>query len=206
MELFSSPDCASAQRVRIALRLKRIPYVNRPMAALQEELGETQLFSLGVAPGSRGPVLMDQQRVLTQSLAIIEYLDELYQHPLLIPVSARDRARVHAMAEVVANEAQSLTEPPVLDYLRKKGAFDEVRVQGWNHHWLGRGLNHLERMLRGNPATGRYCHGDSPTFADLFLVPLVAAAEAQGLDLTPYPTVAAIYRQCLTLPAFADPA
>lgn len=206
MELFCRPDCHAAQRVRVALKLKAIPFVDRPMEELEKELSATRLFSLGLGAETQGPVLLDRQRVLTQSLAIVEYLDELFPEPVLIPAAARDRARVHALAELAAFDTQSLTDLRVLAYLRDQEGFDEMRLGRWSGHWLESGLRALERMLRGNPATGSFCHGDSPTLADLCLVPLVMDALQRGIEMTAYPTVVRIHQQCMTLEAFAGPA
>lgn len=204
MDLYSHRDSLAASRVRIAFRLKGIPFHTHELQTLREDWGETRMLAAGLSLDAPGPVVvMDGQRVMTQSLAAIEYLDDLYPDPPLMPADARGRARVRSLAQLVACDVQPLEEPRVQGFLAGELGLDAAARQRWREYWLQRGLMPLEHMLRDNPVTGIYCHGDSPTLADICLVPLLRLALAAGVDPGRYPTVARIHAHCLSQPAFA---
>ncbi|MDK9703188.1 MAG: maleylacetoacetate isomerase [Sulfuritalea sp.] len=166
-----------------------------------------QQFAVGFTamnPAALVPVLEDDGNTLTQSLAIIEYLEETRPQPPLLPADAVGRARVRALALTVACEIHPLNNLRVLGYLSKTLGVSEEQRNAWYRHWVETGLATLEAMLAEDPGTGSCCHGDAPTLADVCLVPQIFNAERFKARLDHVPTVMRIHRHCLTLPAFAQ--
>jgi maleylacetoacetate isomerase len=206
MKLYNYFRSSASFRVRIALALKGLDYDYVPVHLLKEG---GQQFSAGfkaMNPAALVPVLDDDGTVLTQSLAIIEYLDETRPQVPLLPRDAAGRARVRAIALAIACEIHPLNNLRVLGYLSKTlGVTDEQR-NAWYRHWVEAGLEAVEAMLAGDPRTGDCCHGDSPTLADICLVPQIFNAQRFKARLDHVPTVMRIHEHCLTLPAFAQSA
>ena len=206
MKLYNYFRSSASFRVRIALALKGLDYDYVPVHLLKEG---GQQFSAGfkaMNPAALVPVLDDDGTVLTQSLAIIEYLDETRPQLPLLPQEAAGRARVRAIALAIACEIHPLNNLRVLGYLSKTlGVTDEQR-NAWYRHWVEAGLEAVEAMLAGDPRTGDCCHGDSPTLADICLVPQIFNAQRFKARLDHVPTVMRIHEHCLTLPAFAQSA
>ncbi len=203
LKLYSYWRSSASYRVRIALNLKGLIYEIVPVniaPGASEQL--TEPFRRH-NPQRLVPILVDGERVFRQSLAIIEYLDEAYPEQPLLPSSARDRARARSIAQLIACEMQPMQNLRVLRYLEADLALDEGRRTEWVRHWIEEGFTALEDLLAGNPSTGDYCEGDSPTIADLCLVPQCYAARRYQVDLARYPTLAAIDARCRALPAFA---
>jgi maleylacetoacetate isomerase len=202
MKLYGYFRSSAAFRVRIALNLKRLDYES---AFIHLRRGDQRQPGFrGVNPQGLVPALETDGTVLVQSLPIIEYLDETYPSPPLLPRDAKGRARVRALAAVVACDIHPINNLRVLRYLHRPLGHDEATVETWYNHWITEGLGALEQLLAGDPQTGAFCHGDAPGLADIALVPQVFNAHRyQSLDLTPYPTILGIYRSCLTLDAFA---
>jgi maleylacetoacetate isomerase len=203
MKLYSYFRSSASFRVRIALALKGLDY---DYAAVHLVQGGGQQFATGfkaMNPAALVPVLDDDGTVLTQSLAIIEYLDETRPQPPLLPVAAADRARVRAIALAIACEIHPLNNLRVLGYLNKNLGIAEDQRNTWYRHWVETGLTTVEAMLAGDPRTGACCHGDSPTLADICLVPQIFNAQRFKARLDHVPTVMRIHEYCLTLPAFA---
>lgn len=157
---------------------------------------------LALNPQGFVPALEIDGEGLTQSLAILEYLDETHPEPPLLPSDPIGRARVRAMAQLVACDIHPLNNLRVLRYLRDPLGQDEAAVKVWYNHWIAEGFQALEALLATRPRRGRFCHGDTPGLADVCLVPQVVNAGNYELDLTPYPTLQAIHAACLELPAF----
>ncbi|EGX99831.1 maleylacetoacetate isomerase [Nitrospirillum viridazoti Y2] len=190
---------AAAFRVRAALNLKGLA-VEETMIDLDAGEQNAPAF-LAVNPAAAVPALfVDGGPPLTQSLAILEYLEELYPDPPLLPAGARDRARVRALALSFAADHHPLIVPRVRRHLA--AAFG-VGHTDWVRHWFREGLAQGEARLAGDPAVGRFCHGDSPTIADLCLVSHVTGA--QGFQVLPadYPTIDRIFNACMAIDAFA---
>ena len=204
MKLYNYFRSSASFRVRIALALKGLDYDYVPVHLLKEG---GQQFSAGfkaMNPAALVPVLDDDGTVLTQSLAIIEYLDETRPQLPLLPQEAAGRARVRAIALAIACEIHPLNNLRVLGYLSKTlGVSDEQR-NAWYRHWVEAGLEAVEAMLAGDSRTGACCHGDSPTLADICLVPQIFNAQRFKARLDHVPTVMRIHEHCLTLPAFAE--
>lgn len=204
MILYGYFRSSAAYRVRIALNLKGL-HADRAYVSLRGNAQHDPAFRT-LNPQGLVPVLQVDGATLTQSLAIIEYLDEEHPRPPLLPRSAVARAHVRALAQMVACDIHPLNNLRVLQYLSGPLAVTEEQKLAWVHHWIGQGFSALEAMLTTCPECGRFCHGETPTLADVCLVPQVFNALRFGCDLTPYPTIQRVYETCMTLPAFADAA
>ena len=203
MKLFDYFRSSAAYRVRIALNLKGLT-PERAFVHLRQR-AQREAGYLALNPQGLVPVLStDDGQVLTQSLAIIEYLDETHPQPPLFPVGAVARARVRAIALEVACDIHPLNNLRVLTYLKHTLHVSEADKDIWYHHWVREGLAALETQLTRDADTGRFCHGDRPTLADVVLVPQIANARRFNVDLTPFPTLIRIEAACLDLPAFAQ--
>jgi len=202
VKLYSYFRSSAAYRVRIALNLKGLAYETVPVHLTRG--GGEQL-----APGYRKlnpqalvPALEDGGRVLTQSLAIIEYLDEIHPQVPLLPKDPAARARVRALALAVACDLHPLNNLRVLNYLTGPMGLGDDAKRTWYHHWIAEGLGALEASLAGDRETGRFCHGDAPGLADCCLVPQLANAYRFKCDVSPYPTLLRIEKNCQALQAF----
>ncbi|WP_243039079.1 maleylacetoacetate isomerase [Dyella sedimenti] len=193
---------SAAYRVRIALNLKGLVYETRPVHLLDHGGEQHAPEFQALNPQELVPCLIDRGRVLTQSMAIVEYLEETRPTPPLLPADAEGRARVRALAQVVACDLHPLGNLRVLQYLTTQFGLDEAAKGVWSRHWIGVGLDALETMLAGNVATGRFCHGDMPTLADACLVPQVYNAVRWKLPMEGYPTIRRIHEACQALEAF----
>lgn len=204
MKLYNYFRSSASFRVRIALALKGLDYEYVPVHLLRE--GGQQFASgfTAMNPAALVPVLDDDGVVLTQSLAIIEYLEETRPQPPLLPADAVGRARVRALALAVACEIHPLNNLRVLGYLSKTLGVSEEQRNAWYRHWVETGLATLEAMLANDPRTGTCCHGDTPTLADVCLVPQIFNAQRFKARLDHVPAVMRIHQHCLTLPAFAQ--
>jgi maleylacetoacetate isomerase len=201
MKLYGYFRSSAAFRVRIALNLKKLDYETAAIHLRRND--QSRPDYLAVNPQGLVPTLDDGGRRLIQSLAIIEYLDETYPDPALLPESAEDRARVRALAEIVACDIHPINNLRVLRYLMHALGHDETAVATWYNHWIDAGFQALERLLAADARTGAFCHGDTPGLADIALVPQVVNAERYRLDLAPYPTITRIFGSCMKLEPFA---
>src|SRR5690349_22400124 len=206
MRLYDYFRSSAAYRVRIALNLKGVSPDERTYVHLRMGNQRAQDY-LALNPQGLVPALaLDDGHVLTQSLAIIEYLDETHREPPLLPADPVQRARVRAIALSIACEIHPLNNLRVLNYLTGTlGAADEQK-DGWYRYWVDVGFEALERQLSTDRETGTYCHGETPTLADVCLVPQMANARRFKIDLTPYPTLLRIEAACNKLPAFVQAA
>ena len=203
MKLYDYFRSSAAYRVRIALNLKGIAPDERTFVHLRMGNQRAQDY-LALNPQGLVPALeLDDGRVLTQSLAIVEYLDETHPEPPLLPLDAAGRARVRAIALGIACEIHPLNNLRVLNYLIGTLGVSREQKDGWYKYWVDVGFEALERKLAHEKETARFCHGDAPTLADICLVPQIANARRFNIDLSPYPTLTGIEAACLALPAFA---
>ena len=201
MKLYGYFRSSAAYRVRIALALKGLAY---EYLAVHLRKGEQSAAAyLQVNPNALVPVLVDDRGTFTQSLAIIEYLDERYPEPPLLPRAPEARSRVRAIALAIACDVHPLDNLRVLRYLMRTLGASEQAKDAWYRHWIEVGLAALEAQLAREPATGEFCHGDAPTLADCCLVPQLANARRAGIRLVAYPTLTRIEATCNALPAFA---
>jgi maleylacetoacetate isomerase len=200
MRLYSFFRSSAAFRVRIALNLKGVDYETIAVDLPNGLHRETDF--LATNPQGTVPVLDDDGTVLWQSLAIIEYLDSRYEEPRLIPEEPVARARVQALAQLIACEIHPLNNLRVLRYLRHELGQDEADVAAWYRHWIAEGFRGLETLV-AQWSGGRYCFGASVSVADVCLVPQVYNARRFACDLTPYPTLVRLADRLATEPAFA---
>jgi maleylacetoacetate isomerase len=193
---------AASFRVRIAMNLKGLAYEE---TMIDLDAGEQYAPGfLGINPAAAVPALfVDDGPPLTQSLAILEYLEELHPEPALLPADARGRARVRALALIFAADHHPLIVPRVRRYLADTLGIDDARRTDWIRHWFREGLVQGEARLAEDPATGRFCHGDQPTFADLCLISQVMGARGFKISTADLPTVDRIAAACLELDGFA---
>jgi maleylacetoacetate isomerase len=200
--LFSYWRSSAAYRVRIGLNLKGLAYDIMPVHLLRDG-GEQHSDSFREAnPQQLVPVLQHGHRMLRQSLAILEYLDENWPSPPLLPAVARDRQRVRSLAQLVACDVHPLNNLRVLQYFEHEWGVPQPERDNWTRHWIEGGFAAMEAMLLHHPSTGTFCDGDVPTIADCCLVPQAYNARRFGIDLAPYPTLVRIEQACLALPAF----
>jgi maleylacetoacetate isomerase len=205
MKLYDYFRSSAAYRVRIALNLKSLA-PERVFVHLRRGAQRDESY-LALNPQGLVPMLVtDDGDVLTQSLAILEWLDETHPQPLLLPADPAERARVRGIALAIACDIHPLNNLRVLNYLTGTLGVTDAQRDGWYRYWVDVGLEALETRLAREEATGRYCHGDAPTIADICLVPQLANARRFAIDLAPYPTLTRIEAACLALPAFADAA
>ncbi|HSV20723.1 MAG TPA: maleylacetoacetate isomerase [Casimicrobiaceae bacterium] len=203
MKLYDYFRSSAAYRVRIALQVKGIVPDERTFVHLRMGNQRAQDY-LALNPQGLVPALqLDDGAVLTQSLAIIEYLEETHPAPPLLPADAPGRARVRAIALAIACEIHPLNNLRVLNYLLHTLGVSPEQKDGWYKYWVDVGLEALETQLAREPSTGAFCHGSQPTLADVCLVPQLANARRVKIDLSPYPTLTRIEAACLALPAFA---
>jgi maleylacetoacetate isomerase len=201
MELYNYFRSSASYRVRIALALKGLEYDYKPVHLTKNEhLHESYA---AVSASRLVPLLRDGDHMLTQSLAIMEYLDETHPEPPLLPKAPAERARVRALALDVACEIHPLNNLRVLNYLRDQLRQDDAGIGTWYRHWVTEGFRGLEVQAREFSANGRYCFGEAVSLADVLLVPQMFNARRFKTDLTPFPTLVGISTHLEALPAFA---
>lgn len=202
MKLYTYYRSSAAYRVRIALHLKRLTYDAVPVHLTRTGGEQRQPDYLALNPAGLVPTLDDDGVVLTQSLAIIEYLDETHPQPALLPGAATERARVRALAQAIACDIHPINNLRVLQYLTREFGVGDAQKNAWYRHWVEVGLEAVEAMLADDPGTGVFCHGDTPTLADCCLVPQVFNARRFDCDLGALPTVMRIVGHCEAMDAF----
>ncbi len=203
MKFFSFWRSLASFRVRIALNLKNLP-VEVVFVDIDANAHRDALYR-AVNPQMALPALVeDDGTTLFQSLAILEYLDEKFPSPPLLPADPAGRARVRALALMVACEGHPLLTPRVRRYLDQELNLRDAQQVAWRRHWTVETLAALEGHLAGHKDTGRFCHGDAPTMADICMVGHVTAAVNQRIELSTWPTVKRIFEAAMALPAFAS--
>ena len=201
MQLYSYFRSSASYRVRIALALKGLDYDYMAVHLARNEQLAAPYNALSAA--KLVPLLVDGDELLTQSMAIIEYLDETHPEPPLLPGTPVARARVRALAQDIACEIHPLDNLRVLRYLVHDLKVSEDDKNRWYRHWVETGLEVVERKLAGHPSTGLFCHGESPTLADCVLVPQIHNAQRFDCRLDGAPTVMRVFDECMKLDAFA---
>ena len=202
LKLHSYWRSSAAYRVRIGLNLKGLDYDLVPVHLLRDGGDQHRPGFRQQNPQGLVPVLQHGQRTVTQSLAILEYLDEMFPEPELLPATARGRARVRALAQLIACDVHPLNNLRVLQYFEKTWNVPQAEREEWVRHWIGEGLAAFEALVVDHPSTGAFCDGESPTIADCCLVPQLFNARRFGVELDAYPTLLRIEAACQELPAF----
>ncbi len=200
MQLYDYVRSTAAFRVRIALNLKEIPYESSSVSLLDNEQDQSGYRSVNAA--GLVPALADNGQILTQSLAILEYLDEIHPHHPLLPKDPVAKAHCRALAMDVACDMHPLNNLRVLNHLTGELGHSEEEKLSWYHHWLAQGFNGLEAKLQGTDTA--FCSGDTPMMADICLIPQLFNARRFNFALAAYPTLVRIEQNCLSLPAFAN--
>jgi maleylacetoacetate isomerase/maleylpyruvate isomerase len=200
MKLHNYFRSSASYRVRIALNLKGLAYDYLPVHLVKGDQFTDGFRAL--SPDGIVPVLETDGARLTESLAIIEYLEDTHPEPPLLPKDAIGRARVRAIALAIACEIHPLNNLRVLGYLTGKLGLDEDKKNAWYKTWVESGLTAVERQLAQSKATGKFCHGDKPGLADTFLIPQIFNAKRFNCRTDNLPTAMRIYDACMTLPAF----
>jgi maleylpyruvate isomerase len=202
--LYSYFRSSASYRVRIALALKHLSYDYVPIHLLK---GGGEQFSAAyraLNPAALTPTLIPEgDSPITQSLAIIEYLDEMHPTPTLLPTSPEDRAYVRSIAQQIACEIHPLNNLRVLSYLKNQLNVTDEQKSAWYAHWVALGFDAIETTLATDPRTGQFCFGSTPTLADICLIPQVFNAKRMGVSLDPYPTISRINDAACVLDAFA---
>ncbi|WP_431102241.1 maleylacetoacetate isomerase [Roseateles noduli] len=200
MELYNYFRSSASYRVRIAMALKGLDFDYKSVhLAKNEQFNESYA---AVSASRLVPLLKDGDALVTQSMAIIEYLDETHPEPPLLPGDALSRAYIRALSQDIACEIHPLNNLRVLRYLVKDLAVGDDNKNRWIHHWVESGLAVVEHRLKAEGRSGRFCFGDSPTMADCVLVPQIFNAQRFNSRLDHVPTVMAIFEQCMALDAF----
>lgn len=200
MKLYNFFRSGTSHRLRIALNLKGLDYDYVAVSLPKEEHLQAAFRTLN--PQGLVPALVDGDQVLIQSPAIIEWLEERFPSPALLPADAAGRARVRALAAVVGCDIHPINNRRILEYLRKTLGCDEGAVNAWCRTWIEAGFDALEKLLAADTGRGNFCHGGAPTIADAYLVPQVESARRFKVDLSPFPNIVAIDRACGELDAF----
>ena len=193
---------SASYRVRIALNLKGIDYVQQNYVLGKKE-HKTEAF-LAKNPQGLVPALEIDGTVITQSLTIIEYLDYLKEENRLLPLDPMERARVQSIAYAIACEIHPLNNLRILQYLKNELGHNQNEVDTWYRHWVTEEFTALEKKLLSENETGKFCHGDTPGFADTFLIPQIYNAQRFECDLSGFPTLMRINEACLNMDEFVD--
>jgi maleylpyruvate isomerase len=202
IELYGFWRSSASYRVRIALNLKSLSYTTHGVN-LTKDGGEQWMAAYrDVNPQSRVPTLVHDGQRFSQSLAIIEYLDETFPGARLIPKDPVDRARVRMLSQIIACDIQPLQNTSTTKYLKEKLRLDDAAIAQWLREWITRGLDAFAAHLERDHLSGKFCHGDSPTMADCCLIPQLYAAQRFGVDCSKYPRLALIAENCDHLAAF----
>ncbi len=206
MKLYTFFRSSASYRVRIALNFKGVSYEQAPIHLRRGGGEQFTAAYKAVNPQALVPALEDNGKILTQSLAIIEYLEDKYPRPPLLPADPADKALVRGMALIIACEVHPIQNLRVLNYVKKEYNQTDDQVNRWAQQWINLGLTALEQLIVAQPKRGKYCFGDTPTLADICLVPQLGNARRYGSDLSQYPNILSIEKNCMTLPAFVNAA
>ena len=206
MKLYTFFRSSASYRVRIALNLKGLDYEQAPIHLRRGGGEQLKRAYKAINPQALVPALEDEGRIFSQSLAIIEYLEERYPKPPLLPSDAAERAFVRSMALLIACEVHPIQNLRVLSHLKNDHKQSDEDTTRWARHWINLGLSALEQMIISVTKQGDFCFGQTPTMADLCLVPQLGNARRFGVDLSAYPKLLAIEATCMSLSAFADAA
>ena len=202
LTLYSYWRSSAAYRVRIGLNLKGLDYQIQPVHLVRDGGEQRADGYRALNPQQLVPTLLHGNRRITQSLAILEYVDECWPKPALLPSDARGRARVRALSQLVACDIHPLNNLRVLQYMKRELGAEQPAIDEWMRHWMREGFSAMQTMLADSTETGAFCHGESPSIADCCLIPQLFNARRFDLDLSAYPELIRIEANALALPAF----
>ncbi|MEO5629074.1 MAG: maleylacetoacetate isomerase [Thermomonas sp.] len=202
LQLYSYWRSSAAYRVRIGLNLKGLAHDIVPVHLVRDGGEQHSIEYREINPQQLVPVLRHGHRRLSQSLAILEYLDEVWPQPALLPSTARERARVRSLALLLACDIHPLNNLRVLQYFEREWNVPQSERDDWVRHWIVEGFAAAEEMMTDHPSTGEFCEGNTPGFADCCLIPQVYNARRFAVDMDAFPTLKRIEAVCLALPAF----
>lgn len=202
LKLYDYFRSSASFRVRIALNIKKIDFQPVPIHLVNNGGEHISEEYSKLNPHQLVPLLQDHDLCITQSLAIIEYIDETYPLPPLLPTNPLDRAFVRSISLSIAADMHPLNNLRVLNYLKNEFQITDQQKQQWYQHWITKGFTALEKQLSSSKTTGEFCYGDQPTIADLCLAPQMYNAKRFSCDLTDYPTLNRIDANCRQHPAF----
>ncbi|MEO8065070.1 MAG: maleylacetoacetate isomerase [Pseudomonadota bacterium] len=202
LELYSYWRSSASYRVRIALNLKALPYTLHAVNLVRDGGEQFSAAFREVNPQSRVPTLVHNGQRFSQSLAIIEYLDETFPDHRLVPRDPVDRARVRMLSQIIAADIQPLQNTSTTRYLKEQMHQDEAAVTAWLQEWIRRGLDAYDAHLSRDHLSGKFSHGDTPTMADCCLIPQLYAGQRVGIETASYPRLALIAENCRALSAF----
>lgn len=202
LQLYSYWRSSAAYRVRIGLNLKGLDYDIIPVHLVRDGGEQHSIEYRGINPQELVPVLRHGNRRMSQSLAILEYLDEVFPQPALLPSTARERVRVRSLAQLVACDIHPLNNLRVLQYFEGEWNVPQPERDEWVRHWMAEGFSAVETLLADHPSTGNYCEGNQPGYADCCLIPQIYNARRFAVDMAEFPTLQRIEAACLALPAF----
>lgn len=200
MKMYGFFRSGTSHRTRIVLNLKQVDYDLIPVSLMKNEHKQDEFQKIN--PQGFVPVIQTESQQLTQSPAIIEWLEEHYPEPALLPKDEPTRAQVRAIAALVGCDIHPINNKRILEYLRHALKLDDEQVNAWCRHWIDEGFRALEQLLVADATRGAYCVGDTPTIADAYLIPQVDSSTRFNVDMTQYPNIQKIYDACMTLPAF----
>jgi maleylpyruvate isomerase len=206
MKLYTFFRSSASYRVRIALNLKGLDYEQAPIHLRRGGGEQLKPSYKAINPQALVPALEDEGQIFSQSLAIIEYLEERYPKPPLLPSDPAQRAVVRSMALLIACEVHPIQNLRVLNHLKSDHKQSDDDTTRWARHWINLGFSALEQMIISVTEQGDFCFGKTPTMADICLVPQLGNARRFGVDLSAYPKLLAIESACMSLPAFANAA
>ena len=202
LKLFDYFRSSAAYRIRIALNLKRVDWESEFIHLTKNGGEQFSTLYQKINPQSLLPTLEDKGHYYTQSLAILEYLEECYPEPPFLPKLPKQRAHVRSIALAVACDIHPINNLRILKYLTEEMKLDEHQKTTWYQHWISIGLGAIEKMLTQSSETGDFCQGSTPSMADICLIPQVFNAERYKCDLSAYPTIRRINQTCLELDEF----
>lgn len=202
LKLYGYWRSSAAYRVRIALNLKGLEYEYMPVDLIRDGGDQLRPGYESTHPQRLIPVLQHGHRMVRQSLAIIEYIDEIWSAPPLLPIEPRDRAHTRALALLVACDIHPLNNLRVMRYLEREFDVPQPARDAWMRHWIEEGFRAFETMLVEDLARGTFCEGDTPGLADCCLIPQIYNARRFNVDMAPYPAIRGIEAECMALPAF----
>jgi len=202
LKLYDYWRSSSAYRIRIALNLKRLDYQQIPVNLAPAVSQQKQSDYLAINPQGRVPALSHKGQLITQSLAIFDYLEEVFPRPALLPAEPLDRARVRSLAQIVISDIQPLNNLSVTTFLTGPLGLSDAQRDQWYRQWISRGFDVFEKTLVQSGQSGHFCFGDQPSLADLCLVPQVYNAERFDCDMDPFPKIRKITAYCRGLEPF----